>query len=106
MLVSVHNPNLESLRFRFVPSDYQGEPSWNDDQQLSQAMDNLLVDSFMHHCVDVNLDMSLIRGLVPSSTVELLSGEDSVSWLLVMRYEGLDRQSIFSRAPIFPLIVE
>ncbi|GKY93537.1 hypothetical protein MPSEU_000321100 [Mayamaea pseudoterrestris] len=78
LLLTVDNPNLESLRFRFVSSDYQGEPAWENSEQTSKSMEHLLLHSMASTGVDAELDVDVLKDMKPSTTVELLSGEDSI----------------------------
>jgi hypothetical protein len=76
-LLQVTNPTLSSVRFRFAPSTYAGEPDW-DDGKPSIFLSNLLVDSFTQALVSADLRLDLLNNMEPTAFVELLSSEDSI----------------------------
>ena len=85
MLLKVNNPNLDSLRFRFAPSSYQGETDWENTQQLSQSLHSVLVDSLTQTRVDANISLNVLKDMAPSATVELSSSEDSVGATSILK---------------------
>ena len=79
LLLRVNNPNLGPLRFRFTASNYKGEPDWEESAQVSTHIAKVLVNSSTDAHFDIEVENGLLSDMEPTSEIELLSSEDSVS---------------------------
>lgn len=77
LLLKVTNPTLGSVRLRFAPSSYPGEPDFDNDSQTTTHLADLLVDTLSQKRVSANVT-HLLNDFEPTNTVELLSAEDSI----------------------------
>jgi hypothetical protein len=76
-LLKVTNPTLGPVRLRFVASSYLGEADWENPEEKTPFLPNLLVDTWTQTHVDAVLNPNLLPHMTPTETVELMSAEDS-----------------------------